>query len=60
MKVTTTSVTQNANEILGTKEKVLYYLILENDKGEKLVINVGEKTHNGVKALQYEKGGTKK
>lgn len=49
-KVTTTSVTQTANELLGKKEATLYYLIIENEK-EKIIINVGEKTHNQVKKL---------
>lgn len=48
--VQTTTVTQSANETLGTKEKKLYYLIIETDKG-KLIINVGEKTHDEVKKL---------
>lgn len=60
MKISTTTVTQTANEILGTKEKKLYYLIIQTDRyetdnekteREKLVINVGEKTHNKVKEL---------
>ena len=49
-KVNTTSVTQSANEILGTEEKTLYYLIIETSKG-KLTINVGKKTHDQVKWL---------
>lgn len=57
-KVTTTTVTQTANEILGTKEKNLHYLIIETEKG-KLVINVGEKTTAEVKKLTEEKGGKK-
>lgn len=51
MKVTTTTTTQTANEVLGKKEQKLYYLILENKKGEKHIINVGEKTHNKVEEL---------
>lgn len=51
MKITTTNVTQTANETLGTEEKVLYYLIIENEKQEKLIINVGKKTHDSVKKL---------
>lgn len=50
-KITTTKVTQTANELLGTKEKTLYYLILEVEGKERLVINVGEKTHDGVQEL---------
>lgn len=51
MKIQTTSVTQTGNEILGTKEKKLYYLILENAAGEKETINVGEKTSEKVQKL---------
>lgn len=51
MKVTTTSVEQTANEILGTPAKTLWYLIIENNKGVKLVVNVGEKTHNKVSEM---------
>lgn len=54
MKVTVTTTTQTGNEILGTKDKKLYYLIIENEKG-KVVINVGEKTHNSIKELTDEK-----
>lgn len=49
-KITTTSVTQSANEILGTKEKSLYYLIIETPKG-KYQLNVGQKTHDEIKKL---------
>lgn len=48
MKITTTTVTQTGNEVLGTKEKNLYYLIVENNIGKKLIINVGQKTHDNV------------
>lgn len=51
MKVTTTNVKQLANEVLATKEKILYYLIIENKKGEKVIINVGEKTHTNITEL---------
>lgn len=51
MKIQTTSVQQTANEVLGTKAKSLYYLIVENSEGNKIVINVGEKTHNSVQEL---------
>lgn len=50
-KVTTTKVTQTANEVLGTAEKTLYYLILEVEGKEKMVVNVGEKTHDKVLEL---------
>jgi len=51
MKIATTTVIQTANETLGTNEKKLYYLIIANDQNEKVVINVGEKTHEKVKEL---------
>lgn len=51
MKIETTTVTQTGNEVLGTKEKSLYYLIVTNSESEKIVINVGEKTHNTVMEL---------
>lgn len=54
MTVTTTTVTQGGNEILGTKDKKLCYLILTNSKGNKKVINVGEKTIEDVKKLLLE------
>lgn len=54
MKVQTTSVTQSGNEVLGVKEKKLYYLIVENRKMNKLIINVGQKTHDEVQKLVQE------
>lgn len=54
MKINTTSVEQTANEVLGTQAKKLYYLIVENSKGNKLVINVGQKTHDQVQKLVGE------
>lgn len=50
LEITTTSVKQTANEMLKTKEKTLYYLIIKNET-EQMVINVGEKTHNEVLRL---------
>lgn len=54
MTIETTVVKQEGNEVLGTKEKNLYYLIIKNKKGGKLVVNVGEKTHKEVSALNEE------
>lgn len=54
-KITTTSITQTSNEILGTEEKTLYYLIIEVQGKEKLVINVGDKTHKKVTELTKTK-----
>lgn len=51
MKIQTTTVSQTANEILGVEAKNLYYLILETKKGEKLIINVGKKTHDNVEKM---------
>lgn len=48
--VQTTSVTQTANELLGTGEKTLYFLVLETPAG-KMTINVGKKTNDEVKKL---------
>lgn len=48
MTISTTTVKQSANEVLGTTERTLYYLIIENKKKEKIIVNVGEKTHKGV------------
>lgn len=72
LEVTTTSVKQEANAVLNTKEKELYYLIIGEGES-KLVINVGQKTHDSVKELTKpretstvvnvlppEKGGEKK
>lgn len=52
-----TSVTQTANADLGSEEKTLYYLIIITDLGKE-VINIGQKTHDKVKALLPKpKGG---
>lgn len=53
MKIETTTVTQTANDVLGTKEKTLYYLIIENSQ-EKMIINIGEKTNKLVEKLIKE------
>lgn len=50
LEVTTTKVKQEANEVLGTKEKELYYLII-GEGDNKLIINVGQKTHDSVAIL---------
>ena len=49
-QIKTAKVTQTANQELDIPEKNLYYLVIITDKGTKK-INVGEKTHNEVKAL---------
>lgn len=49
-KVSATSVTQTVNEVLGTPEKTLYYLIVETAKGKE-IINVGEKTMTKITNL---------
>lgn len=53
LNVTTTTVTQTGSEELGTKEKKLYYLIIE-DGVRKVIINVGEKTIEKVNQLKTE------
>lgn len=58
MKVAITQTKQTGNEALGTPDKILYYLIL-GEKPDMTVINVGEKTYNGV-AKQLEKENKKK
>lgn len=46
-EVQTTMITQQGNPILGTEEKILYYLIIKTEKGKK-VINIGQKTHDEI------------
>lgn len=58
LEVTTTKVKQEANDVLGTKEKELCYLII-GEGNEKLVINVGQKTHDSVKKLTETKQNDK-
>lgn len=60
MKVKTTSVKQTANADLGTGEKTMYYLIVENNIGKKLVINVGKKTHDEIQLLNETESVEKK
>lgn len=48
--VQTTSVKQTANEVLGTPEKELYFMVIETPIG-KMQINVGKKTHDEIKKL---------
>lgn len=60
MTVTTTTVTQGANAILGTKDKKLCYLILVNNKGNKKIINIGEGTQKEVQQLIEEETETEK
>lgn len=48
--VKVTNVTQSANKELGIEAKNLYYLIIETKKGKE-VINIGQKTHDKIKAL---------
>lgn len=50
LEIATTSVTQTANEVLGTPEKTLYYLVIGEGEN-KMTINVGKKTHDQVKEL---------
>lgn len=52
MTVQITTQTQTANKLLGTEDKVLYYLIIENSKKERQVINIGKKTYDAVDKLQ--------
>lgn len=56
MKVTTTSVTQTANAILGKTETTLYYVIVENNIGKKHIIGVGKKTADAIQLLIETEG----
>lgn len=50
LMVDTTKVKQDANSVLGTAEKTLYYLLIGTGE-TKAVINVGEKTYATVSKL---------
>lgn len=54
IEVNTTVTKQEANEMLGFAAKELYYLIIGEGEN-KLVINVGLKTHEAVKKLVTKK-----
>ena len=47
VQVQTTMITQAGNEILGTPDKILYYLVIK--KGDKKrILNIGKATHDMV------------
>lgn len=48
--VQVTTVTQTASEVLGTKEKTLWFMVLETPNG-KMQMNIGEKSYNEIKRL---------
>lgn len=50
MNIEVTKVIVPANEVLGTKEKTLNYLVISEGK-EKVTINVGDKTVESVQKL---------
>lgn len=52
--VQTSSTTMPANEVLGTAEKTLHFLIIGED-ADRVIINVGEKTFTKVNNLNKEK-----
>lgn len=55
--VKVTTVTQAGNEVLGTKDKTLWYVIIETDKG-KMNIGIGETNYNKLQdLLSIKKGG---
>lgn len=53
LEVNTTKVKQDGNDILNTKEKTLYYLLIGTGEN-KAIINVGEKTYVTVSKLVAE------
>lgn len=54
VEVNTTEIKQEANAILGTKEKKLYYLIIGTGE-TKTIINVGLKTYENVTTIIKKK-----
>lgn len=53
MKVTASK--QNLMAEDGSIVRTLHYLTIESEKGDKLVINVGQKTYETVKKMENEK-----
>lgn len=52
IRVRTTVTITGGNDVIGTKEKTLYYLVFENNlDGEKVIINIGEGTFVKVNKL---------
>lgn len=57
--VTVTKVKQEANAVLNTEEKTLYYLIIGEGQG-KAIINVGVKTYTTIAQLESKQSLEKK
>lgn len=57
LNIDVTKVKQEGNEVLGSKEKTLYYLLIGTGE-TKAVINVGEKTYASVSKLVAEASKT--
>lgn len=52
IRVMTTATITEGNDVIGTKEKTLYYLVFENNfDGEKVIINIGKGTFEKVNKL---------
>lgn len=59
IKVTTTSITQTGNEMLGRADKTTYYVVIDDGK-EKVVIRCGEENHKKLQTMlntENKKGG---